>query len=162
MQKRCSKTHDAKTPQNPSDVFCKDRMMRPETSTSPIRHGMTSEKLTSLVIDGKQIMLTNTNIACLAAVAHGIEYKYAITKAYGWKHSTILYSVRSLCAAHGLIEMKGAEREPSAYNPGATKTAYKLTENGETAVRILKETNHPFFAECEAWLRERGCENQGK
>lgn len=161
MHKRGSKTHEPKTAQPPSDGFCKDRMMGPETSLSPIKNGMKSKKLTSLEICGKNILLTNTNIACLAAIAHGVEHKYDITKTYEWKHSTVLYSVRS-CVAHGLIELKGAEREPSAHNPGATKSPYRLTQNGEMAVRILRETKNPFFAECVTWLRERNREGPGK
>ncbi len=136
----------------PADGFGKARILAPETASNPIKRGKKSEPSHwMLEFDGKEIHLSRLLVGSLAAIASGIDNFKEIQKAYDFNGGATKASAIML-QLHGLIERKSTDKDDKG---GLWMDCpYKLTKNGEDAVKIIRERG-TFFTECETWLRER-------
>jgi len=136
----------------PADGFGKARILAPEMASNPIKSAKKSEPSHwMLEFDGKEIHLSRLLAGSLAAISNGIDNFKEIQKAYGFDGGATKSSAIML-QLHGLIERKSADKDDKG---GLWMDCpYKLTKNGEDAVKIIRKRGS-FFTECETWLRER-------
>jgi hypothetical protein len=138
------------------------------SDASPTRKGLgrVNGRPKTIGLQGETFWLTVPQIACLAAVAHGVSHCYGIRQAYNAKHTTMLYSLSKL-HAENLVTFAVEGEDPhdplrhyvqrGGWPPA--RLPYRLTGKGEAVVRVLREEGDRVFAECEGWLRGRAAKN---
>lgn len=110
------------------------------------------ETLKERGVVGFSLAVSPIGAACLVAIDRGLTHAYAIAKAYNKPVSTIYRALRRLHEAYGLITDGVTVQSKPGSRVYAVK--YALTEDGQLALRTMKNPRDKLYPIFDRWLSE--------
>jgi len=108
------------------------------------------ETLKERGVVGFSLAVSPIGAACLVAIDRGLTHAYAIAKAYNKPVPTIYRALRRLHDAYGLIT--DGVTVPSKPGSRVYAVKYALTEDGQLALRTIKNPRDKLYPIFDRWL----------